>query len=704
MPARPIDTAYVEILPDASDFERIASREITQALDGVERQARRSADGIELAFERMSDQLDQIFNEIADSGRLQLGLLDDIAQNTSMQIGRDFEVAGEVAEDSFRDLQRVASIELDQIDNKITRTTAAGAAKFNAMGLAIKAAIIGAVLAAIAGLTALGTMGLSTAASFEQTQISLDSLLGSAEKGAKLFEQLKEFAAVTPFELPQITDAAKRFLAFNEAIGLTDDQIFQFLTTIGDLSSVVGSGAEGINRAVLAIGQMSSKGKVQLEELMQISEAFPGFSAIGAIAESLGITTAEAMKKVSDGAIDAKTGVQALLDGMAKFPGAAGAMEKQAQTLLGVFSTFKDTVTQALANAIAPAIPEIKEQLTAITPIIGDALDAIGPTLGNTMKSLLPLIANLIEALVPILQPILDALGPALDALGPALVPLGEAIGEILIPLVPLIPLIAQFAVALIQLVVPVLRMIAALLPVITPLLNFMAKAIAEFAKWIESINWEDIANKILEWALVITGWFASVADWFSRLPGMIADAVASALDALGKFFSDAAKWFSDLPGNIIKWIGNAATALFDTGKDFVRGLWDGVKSLGGWLWNKVKDFVKDNIVDAAKKTLHIGSPSKLMADEVGKWIPAGIQMGVEQNADVIDPLGGFDPRGFGPPPAAGASSYTISVTVNVNGAITPQQAREVGAGIGQGINESVANKNGIRTAVRMAV
>ena len=47
------------------------------------------------------------------------------------------------------------------------------------------------------------------------------------------------------------------------------------------------------------------------------------------------------MADISSGSLDATTGIKALLDGMAKFPGAAGAMEAQSKTLLGVFSTIE---------------------------------------------------------------------------------------------------------------------------------------------------------------------------------------------------------------------------------------------------------------------------------------------------------------------------------------------------------------------------
>ena len=76
---------------------------------------------------------------------------------------------------------------------------------------------------------------------------------------------------------------------------------------------------------------------------------------------------------------------------------------------------------------------------------------------------------------------------------------------------------------------------------------------------------------------------------------------------------------------------------MYNAGLDFVYGIWNGISAAGGWLWSQVSGFAQRNIVDPVKDFLHIGSPSKLAADEIGHWIPAGIAMGVDDNAHVVD-------------------------------------------------------------------
>lgn len=121
------------------------------------------------------------------------------------------------------------------------------------------------------------------------------------------------------------------------------------------------------------------------------------------------------------------------------------------------------------------------------------------------------------------------------------------------------------------------------------------------------------------------------------RLAGVASGAGQRFKDAAVSKAADFLLWVGRLPGRISSNIGSLKGLLYGKGRDVVTGLWNGVSSLGGWLWNKVKNFVSDNIVNAAADFLNIGSPSKLMADEIGHWLPPGIAEGVEDNRGVLD-------------------------------------------------------------------
>ncbi|MEU9597202.1 phage tail tape measure protein [Streptomyces sp. NPDC048109] len=178
--------------------------------------------------------------------------------------------------------------------------------------------------------------------------------------------------------------------------------------------------------------------------------------------------------------------------------------------------------------------------------------------------------------------------------------------------------------------------------------------------------------------------WFANlwsdyIADPVSRqwgafigtvkaLPGKAGDALSSLASTItskawGAFESmrsaavertlSLISWVRGMPETLAGAITGGAWRMYNAGLDFVKGLWNGISAMGGWLWSMVSNFASDYIVNPVKDFLHIGSPSKLAADEIGHWIPAGIAMGVEDNAGVVDQAmrDVVDPASYRPAP-----------------------------------------------------
>lgn len=71
-------------------------------------------------------------------------------------------------------------------------------------------------------------------------------------------------------------------------------------------------------------------------------------------------------------------------------------------------------------------------------------------------------------------------------------------------------------------------------------------------------------------------------------------------------------------------------------GKDIINGIIRGLVSMAGSLWNKIKEIIRGGL-KAGQQEAQTGSPSRLFANELGKWIPAGIALGVDQGAYTVD-------------------------------------------------------------------
>lgn len=91
------------------------------------------------------------------------------------------------------------------------------------------------------------------------------------------------------------------------------------------------------------------------------------------------------------------------------------------------------------------------------------------------------------------------------------------------------------------------------------------------------------------------------------------------------------------LPSKIGGYFGKFGTMLYDKGKDLIRGLWNGIKAMGSWLRSTLMSWAKDLIPGPIAKALGIKSPSRLMRDRIGKFIPAGIVEGIKAGAPAVD-------------------------------------------------------------------
>ena len=411
--------------------------------------------------------------------------------------------------------------------------------------------------------------GVKGAANLETLRTSFASLLGSAKAANDEIVSLQAFAAKTPFSQQDVFGYAQQYLSLANSIGLAKDQVQPFLTTIGDIGAVTGASSENIHNAVLAIGQIGSAGKVTLDNLNQISEAFPGFNGAAAIASATGQTTAQVMKEIGSGAIDAQTGVQALLKGMQDFPGAAGAMEKQAKTLSGVWSTFKDTIQISLTQAFQPLIPTIKTVLSDLTPVISSALNQFAPAITRFAQQIVPLLQPLITGFSTAFTAVFDALGPALAALAPVIQPLANAFAQLVRTLSPLVTFAAQ---VIAQVGPPLLAIFQNLLTVLQPVVAVLVSSL----------------QPVLP---IITKALADVAQALAPVAGVLGQALAQVITAIAPSLPSIATSFAQIAVSLAEVLRSLAPVVALLTKFSALGLGEMLKALAPQLQAVAKGF-----------------------------------------------------------------------------------------------------------------
>jgi tape measure domain-containing protein len=245
-------------------------------------------------------------------------------------------------------------------------------------------------------------------AQFEQFEIALGALTGSAERGTRMLADLKKMALETPFQLTDLLKGTQRLLA----LGFTADEVIPTLKSLGDVASAMPEGAaEGLNRVILALGQMKGKGKVMGEEMRQLNEA--GIPAWDALAKRIGTNVPNAMEMVKKGSVSARTGIAAILD-LSQDPRFFGMMIKQSKTFMGVMSNLHDLLWQMSAEIGTDLFTAVKDSVVAL---VGFLQSDAGKQLTGTFKSIL----GSITAAVRPIGPILLAAAPAVLAIGAAL-------------------------------------------------------------------------------------------------------------------------------------------------------------------------------------------------------------------------------------------------------------------------------------------
>lgn len=148
--------------------------------------------------------------------------------------------------------------------------------------------------------------------------------------------------------------------------------------------------------------------------------------------------------------------------------------------------------------------------------------------------------------------------------------------------------------------------------------------------------------NKTAEWVRQMVqkavqagkDFITNVVNFIQQLPGKVwsflSNTISNAASFVGSFANQAIQAGRNFFNGIVNKVREIPGQMISIGSDIVNGIKSGISgawgALTGWLGNMAK-----GLIDGVKGALGIGSPSRLFADRIGKWIPAGITLGVEK-------------------------------------------------------------------------
>ena len=527
---------------------------------------------------------------------------------------------------------------------------------------------IGGALKAVAGATAAGATAVAgvvksavTAfADFEQLEGGVETLFGDNAKAvmADADEAFKTAGLSANEYMETVTSfAASLNASLGENVGQSANYANTAVTDMADNANKMGSSMESIQNAYQGFAKQNftmldnlklgyGGTKSEMERLMRDAEQLGGYmegsmsvdnfadviEAIHIVQENLGITgttAAEAGSTISGSLAMTKSAWENVLTAIG-----TGDDNKLATAI--------DQMVQSAATFGENIMPVIAEALSGVSQLITQLAPEIAAALPDLITQVLP---GLLDAGVDIIQALGEGILAAIPELMPAITETVLKLGEMLIEMLP-------------QLVEVGLQVIAQLALGIGQALPDLVPTIVETVLTIVDTLIENI-DMLIDAAIAIIvglaeGLVEALPELIERLPEIIVAIVEGLVENAPKLLEAAVQiivalatglieslpeLIAHLPEIIVAIVNgiiNLASDMVEAGKALVDGLWEGIKKNWDNLAKSVTD-LGSKLVDKVKGFFKIGSPSKLFRDEIGQWIPEGVAVGIEANADSVN-------------------------------------------------------------------
>ncbi|WP_437870851.1 tape measure protein [Methylorubrum extorquens] len=292
-------------LRDASARSKAAGTQIAGDLSKVEGAAK----GASAATEKLAGAEDRA----ARAGQGLAASQDRVGQSTARAATLAERMAAQWsrATAAASEQQRALSLAAAANDNAAGAFGRMGASAVGALGILLRFGAVGAVMAtATAGIAALTVavgllVGLipsiiRVGAEMQTLERGFAAAAGSAQQGQREFNFISETADRLGLSLGESAKQYLGFLAASRGTALQGKDTRDIFVAITTAMGALGKNTEETKRALIAVQQMMSKGKVSAEEMTgQLGEALPG--ALSVSAKAMGMTQQALLKLMGDG-------------------------------------------------------------------------------------------------------------------------------------------------------------------------------------------------------------------------------------------------------------------------------------------------------------------------------------------------------------------------------------------------------------------
>ena len=492
-------------------------------------------------------------------------------------------------------------------------------------------AIAAGIAAGVAGLAALTGKALMAGAELEQQLGGADAVFG--EFASSIKQNAEDAFSKAGLSQAEFLQGANKMGSLFQGAGFSVQESMtmssEAMQRASDIASIMGISTTEALGAVTGM----AKGNFTMMDNLGVAMNDTSLNAY-ALEIGLGKTTAQM-------SIQEKVGLanQLFLAKTAKF---TGNYAKENQTLSGSLNTTKkafdnllsgqgdiDGFIEMLINTIEIAIPKIIELLPKVVQAISATVSALVPALAAALPVLLPALISavvaLLNALVAAFPTIVSVILQALPLLIKAFVDLFLAILKALPQIVQIIsealPTIINAIVngltapeALTAIIMGAVTLLMALITAIPIIINALVAALPLIVRnIIQTLTAPQFISAMINAGIEL------LKATINGILSMRAGVINASLDILSVIMNAL-----------------SPSSMMRIGGDMVRGLWDGISSLGGWLKDKILGFVRDKIPEPVRKALGISSPSKVFAG-FGKNTVQGFAAGVNKNTGLVE-------------------------------------------------------------------
>lgn len=284
------------------------------------------------------------------------------------------------------------------------------------------------------------------------------------------------------------------------------------------------------------------------------------------------------------------------------------------ETWISIFSTLIEVFISLIPTIIDTGIILMTSLIDSFISVLPAIIDAGISLLMALIEGIISILPKLIEAGIKLMISLLEAILKAL----PQLISAGIKILMSLIEgIVSIIPILIQTALQLI------FAIVKALIGALPQIISAGMQILMALIKGIISVLPSLISAALQLIAGIVKVLIQAIPQLLSAGVNLIKALIRGVLSLLGAVGSASL--------NIGKTIFNKIKSinLLQVGKDLIRGLWNGISDMAGWIKGKISGFAS-GITDSIKGFFGIHSPSRLWRDEIGKMLPQGMVVGME--------------------------------------------------------------------------